>query len=90
MEKKKKVFKVHGEKDLGNGNKIQIMFNSKLDRVKVRAVREGIVRKPYTNSDLFVDEDGRTYFVVAGGTEEAGVLLHAKLYLSDFKRVRES
>lgn len=86
--KKRKTnrFKVHGVMDFGDDNRMELMFNSNLDRATVRAVRSGVIQKPYSKSSIFHDDEGAYIIVGAERTEE--FVRYAKLYLENFKRVR--
>ena len=83
---KTRKFRSHAELDFGLGNKLELMFSSSLDRVTVRAVRDGIPQRPYSKSDIFADDRG-AYFII---NEEANgeVVGYSKIYLDNFKRIR--
>ncbi|MCS0827400.1 hypothetical protein NX029_26150 [Cytobacillus firmus] len=83
--KKKRSFKTHAAMDLGEGRKLEIMFAPNLDRVTIRAVRDGVALKPYSKSEVFADEQGAFLILVNPAEEEWS---YTKLYLDNFKRVR--
>lgn len=88
-QKKRKKFTAHAVMHLTNDSGLEIMFNSNLDRVTVRAIVGGEVKRPYEKSDIFFDEETmEAYFVVAGGLDDtSGEMQYVKFYLSDFIRV---
>ena len=83
---KKRKFKVHAILEAGQDRRLELMFNSTLERVTVRAVVDDIPQKPYVKSDVLYDERG-AFFVVGGGLD-SGEVAYSKLYLDKFKRVR--
>lgn len=71
--------------DFGGGNRLELMFNSNLDKATIRAVRDNVVQKPYSKSEIFADDEGA--YVVINGTAEGEEIQYVKIYLSNFKRV---
>lgn len=89
MSKKKSArskFRVHAVMEVDAYRKLELMFNSGLDRVTVRAVVEGIPQLPYSKSEVFYDESG-AFFMINGGLED-DELSYVKFYLDNFKRVQ--
>lgn len=84
--RKVRKFRVHAALDVTENRRLELMFNSTLETVKIRAVVDGIPQRPYTKSEILSDEQGAFFMLWSVQGEDE--LAYTKIYLDNFRRVR--